>query len=107
MLVADAQAQHVEPLVIAAGSDTAAHVREIAATVRGQAAGGLVVVVGHSNTIPAIIAALGGPTLRDLCDGEYSRLFTLVFPREGPPRLIRSWYGAPDAAEPCGRTMIR
>jgi broad specificity phosphatase PhoE len=102
-----AAARHLTPVLIRAGTDTSAHVREVAAAVRSQAAGGLVLVVGHTNTIPPIIAALGGPQLPDICDGEYARLFTLVLPPGGPPRLIQSTYGAPDPAEPCGRTMIR
>jgi broad specificity phosphatase PhoE len=101
-----AAARHLTPVVIRAGTDTSAHVREVAAAVRRQA-GGLVLVVGHTNTIPPIIAALGGPQLPDICDGEYARLFTLVLTPGGTPRLIRSTYGAPDPAEPCGRTMIR
>jgi hypothetical protein len=66
-----------------------------------------VVVVGHSNTIPPIIAALGGPALPDICDGEHARLFTLILPPGAPSRLLQSSYGAPDPAEPCGRTMTR
>jgi broad specificity phosphatase PhoE len=102
-----AAARHLTPVVVQAGTDTLTHVREVAAAVRRQPAGGLVVVVGHSNTIPPIIAELGGPQLPDICDDEYAGLFTLVLPPGGAPRLIRSTYGAPDAAEPCGRTMIR
>jgi broad specificity phosphatase PhoE len=102
-----AAARHLTPVLIRAGTDTSAHVREVAAAVRSQAAGGLVLVVGHTNTIPPIIAALGGPQLPDICDGEYARLFTLVLPPGGTPRLIQSTYGARDPAEPCGRTMIR
>ena len=102
-----ATARHLTPVVVRAGTDTEAHVREVAAAVRSQAAGGLVVVVGHTNTIPPVIAALGGPQLPDICDAEYARLFTLVLPAGGSPRLIQSTYGAPDPAEPCGRTMMR
>ena len=102
-----AVARRLTPVVTQAGADTPTHVRDVAAAVRRQPAGGLVLVVGHTNTIPPIIAALGGPQLPDICDGEYSRLFTLVLPPAGSPRLIQSNYGAPDPAEPCGRTMIR
>ena len=102
-----AVARRLTPVVTQAGSDTPTHVRDVAAAVRRQPAGGLVLVVGHTNTIPPIIAALGGPQLPDICDAEYSRLFTLVLPPAGSPRLIQSTYGAPDRAEPCGRTMIR
>jgi broad specificity phosphatase PhoE len=102
-----ADAQHIAPVVIPAGRDTAAHVREVAAAVGRQPAGSLVVVVGHSNTIPAIVRALGGPGLPDICDGEFSDLFAIVLPRGGPPRLIKSAYGSPDPAEPCGQMMVR
>jgi broad specificity phosphatase PhoE len=102
-----ARAQQVTPILVETGADSAAHVREVAAAIRRQPAGRLVVIVGHSNTIPGIITALGGPRLPDLCDGEFSDLFTLVLPHEGQPRLIQSRYGARDAEKPCDREMIR
>ena len=63
-------------------------------------AGKTVLVVGHSNTIPAIIGALGAPRPRDLCDSEYDQLFVVVLGDGGAPRLIRSKYGAPSADDP-------
>ena len=54
-----------------------AHASAVADAVRAHA-GRTVLVVGHSNTIPAIIAALGGPKLPDICDTQYSNLFVLV-----------------------------
>ncbi|HEX4954049.1 MAG TPA: histidine phosphatase family protein [Thermoanaerobaculia bacterium] len=75
-----------------------AHVQAVAAAV-SRHAGGVVLVVGHSNTIPKIVTALGGPTLPDLCDGSYEDLFLLV-PGQGssPVRVVRAKYGAPS---PC------
>lgn len=73
------------------------HVKAVADAVRRHA-GQVVLVVGHSNTIPAIIGALGGPRLKDLCDAEHSNLFVLTLPAEGAPRLIRSQYGPADPA---------
>jgi broad specificity phosphatase PhoE len=102
-----ARGRQLTPVIIRAGADTAAHVREVATAVRLQPPGSFVLVVGHSNTVPAIVGALGGPTLPDLCDAEYATLFALVLPADGAPRLVRSSYGAPDPPEPCGRTMIR
>ena len=56
----------------------------------------MVLVVGHSNTVPAILAALGGERLRDLCD--YSSLFT--FSQRGATiSLIRSRFGVADKSE--------
>ena len=55
--------------------------------------GKTVLVVGHGNTIPEIIAALGGPKLPDICKSVYDKLFVLVLGREA--RLIQSRYGTP------------
>ena len=87
--------------IIVPTGERRAHADSVAAAVRGVAAGEAVLVVGHSNTIPAIIAALGGPQLPDLCDAQYSNLFVLVYAGTAPPRFIQSGYGvadAPDAA---------
>ncbi len=91
-----ADARGIVPIVadVAGGLDD--HVNAVVAAVRRQAPGEAVLVVGHSNTIPAIIAALGGPKLADLCHGEFSRLFVLQLSADGPPRLIQASYGAPD-----------
>lgn len=76
----------------------AVHVRAVAEHVRRRYAGRTVLVVGHSNTIPAIIGALGGPRLEDLCDHEHSWLFTLVIRAGGEVALARAHYGEPDGA---------
>ena len=82
------------------------HVADVARAVR-EHKGKTVLVVGHSNTIPAIVGALGGPKLGDLCDAQYAQLFTLVIPEQGTPSLVRAQYGAADAATAgdCARTM--
>jgi bisphosphoglycerate-dependent phosphoglycerate mutase len=74
----------------------------VADMIRGRYAGRTVVVVGHSNTIPAVIAALGGPKVNDLCENEYSTMFTLIIDEAAGVRLIRSSYGAPDLADAAG-----
>ena len=76
------------------------HAAAVAAAVRRHA-GEVVLVVGHSNTIPAIIAALGGPAAPDICDAEYANLFMLVLQpaasgSAGSAHLVRSHYGRPD-----------
>lgn len=77
----------------------AAHLSAVAEAVRARPAGETVLVVGHSNTIPGIIRALGGPVMSDLCDPEYAHLFVLTIPEEGPPRLVRATYGVPDGPD--------
>jgi broad specificity phosphatase PhoE len=93
------------PIVVRAGGP--GHADSVAAAVMRRPAGETVLVVGHSNTIPAIIAALGGPRMPDLCDGQYSNLFILQLQVGSAPRLIKAKYGAADApdSDACNRVM--
>jgi broad specificity phosphatase PhoE len=93
-----AVALRIRPEIVEAGP-VAPHAKAVADRVL-EHAGGTVLVVGHSNTIPAIIGALGAPQPRDLCDSEYDQLFVVVIGDTGPPRLIRSRYGAPSVDDP-------
>src|SRR5690606_24438347 len=95
----------ITPMVVEAGSDTGAHARAVADAVRR--AGRTVLVVGHTNTVPAIIAALGGPTFDELCESDYDNLFVLTLPAGGRPGLIQARYGEPDPpdAGECGQGM--
>ena len=80
----------------------ASHVTAVADAVRAQG-GGVVLVVGHSNTVPRIVEALGGPKLPDICDGSYSDLFIMRLEPGKPPTVVRARYGAadPDGADAC------
>jgi broad specificity phosphatase PhoE len=73
----------------------AAHVDSVAAAVRRHA-GHTVLVVGHSNTVPAIVHALGGPRLPDLCEPQFSHLFVVVLKPGADTRVEHRTYGAPD-----------
>jgi broad specificity phosphatase PhoE len=98
------EAKGVSPETVHSGPRDA-HATAVADAVRAHA-GQTVVVVGHSNTIPAIIAALGGPKLPDICDTQYSNMYVLVL-RDGKADLIVSSYGAPspDPAVTCPHSM--
>lgn len=87
-----ARAQGLTPEVIALAGP---HVENVAAAVRRHA-GHTVLVVGHSNTVPRIVHALGGPQLRDLCEPEFSHLYVLVLKDGAAPRLEQRTYGAAD-----------
>lgn len=92
---------------IAIAGPTAAHVEAIAAAVRKHP-GEVVLVVGHSNTIPAIVTALGGIKMPDLCDANYATMFIVHMSNNGSPaRVVRSRYGAaePEGAETCTTPM--
>jgi broad specificity phosphatase PhoE len=93
----------VVPTVIPIDGGGAAHVAAVAAAVR--AARGIVLVVGHSNTVPAIVTALGGPPLPDLCDASYATLFVLTPGQAGAAaQVVRAQYGAPDGPLPASCT---
>ena len=94
-----AAAHHLKVRVLPVHGDSLAHARAVAAAIRVRPAGDAVLVVEHSNTIPAIITALGGPDLPELCRNEYETLFVLVREPGHQPRLIRSRFGAPDPAD--------
>lgn len=82
--------------VVPFSSDMARHVEDVATAIRRQA-GKVVLVVGHSNTVPAIVHALGGPKMPDLCDARYAALFAVVPGAVGAPaRVVVSNVGAAD-----------
>ena len=98
-----AAALNVTPQVINAGP-LAQHAKAVADQVMKHA-GGTVLVVGHSNTVSAIIGALGATQPRDLCDSEYDALFVVVLGDTGPPRVVRSKFGAPSAEDATCQSM--
>jgi phosphohistidine phosphatase SixA len=77
-------------VVATAGADGVGHPQQVAAMVRSQKAD-VVLVVGHSNTLPQIIQALGGPATGDIADGDYGNLF-LLWRRDGKVGLVKSRY---------------
>jgi broad specificity phosphatase PhoE len=66
-----AKARGLSPIVLP-GADFV----EIAKTIRGQK--GNVLVVGHSNTVPDIIKALGVETPVTIADGDFDNLFIVT-----------------------------
>jgi broad specificity phosphatase PhoE len=59
----------------------------LVAKIKGGHAGDVVLVVGHSNTVPAILKAFGGPEVT-IGDNEYDNLFIIV-PATGAMTRIR------------------
>ena len=84
-----ANALGITPEVVTANGRT--HAQDVAAAIRKHA-GQTVLVVGHSNTIPEIIGALGA-TVPPMCDAEYDNLYIVVLPPTGPPKLVRTKFG--------------
>ena len=94
-----ATALGLTPAVVAAQADAAKHAADVAAAVRAQA-GKTVLVVGHSNTVPAIVAALGGPRFKDFCEPEYDNLIVMVLDAESGVRTVRTKYGTATPVDP-------
>ena len=84
------------------------HPQEVARAVLAKHAGEVVLVVGHSNTIPAIVAALGAKQPPAICDSEYDGLYVVTVPPAGggTARVIRAHYGeATPVGEGCAAMM--
>lgn len=79
---------------------------EVAAEILERHRGLTVLVAGHSDTVPQIVAALGAPSPCPpfeihpehgciLPDPEYDHLFVVTIPAAGPASVVRARYGAP------------
>lgn len=85
----------ITPYTASAGRDIGAHVREIAERVRAEQAGSVVLVVGHSNTTPLIVQALGVADAGTMEDVEHDRMYVVLLSPDGA-RMVLGRYG--DAA---------
>jgi broad specificity phosphatase PhoE len=82
-----ARALHLTASALKAGDQDALLARLHAASPADR-----ILVVGHSNTVPAIIHALGVTPDVTVADAEYDNLFLVVFQPGAPPRLFRFRY---------------
>lgn len=63
--------------------------------------GKIILVVGHSNTLPAMIADLGASKkVPPIAENEYDNLYLISIPWFGKTKTIRLRYGAPYTGEP-------
>ena len=81
------------PVVVQAGAPGVDHAAAVAALIRDHFAGKTVLVVGHSNTVPAIIRALGVTDVVTIPDWEYDDMFTVRTDATGRATLARSRFG--------------
>jgi broad specificity phosphatase PhoE len=66
--------------------------RRLVAQLREKHANDVVLVVGHSNSIPAALQALGHPDAISIADDEYTNLFVVTPRAQGPPVVLRLRY---------------
>lgn len=93
--------QTVKPLAdklgIAATPIEAQKTPELIKQIRAQKAGQVVFVAGHNNTVPEVIAALGGPKLPIIPETQYDNLYILTVNTDGSAKLLKLKYGSSQA----------
>lgn len=68
---------------------------DLVALIRSTNAGQTIFVAGHNNTVPEIIAALGGPQLPIIPETDFDNLYILTIQKDGVTRLLKLKYGNP------------
>lgn len=69
--------------------------------------GKIILVVGHSNTVPALIADLGASKLvPPIAEFEYDNIYLVSIPWFGKTKTIRLRYGAPYTGEPADESSM-
>lgn len=77
---------------------------ELVKQIRSRGAGQVIFIAGHNNSVPEIIAALGGPQLPIIPETEYDNLYILIVQSDGSAKLVKMKYGSPIPASGQGMT---
>src|SRR5438067_12824612 len=67
---------------------------DLLAQIRAQNSGQTIFIAGHNNTVPEIIAALGGPKYPTIPESEYDNLYIVAVYRTGQAKVVKMKYGA-------------
>jgi 2,3-bisphosphoglycerate-dependent phosphoglycerate mutase len=67
---------------------------ELVKQIRARGAAQVVFIAGHNNTVPEIIAAMGGPQLPIIPETEYDNLYILIVQSDGVAKLLKMKYGS-------------
>ena len=93
--------QTVKPLAekigVPATTIDAKNTAELVKQIRAQHNGDVVFIAGHNNTVPEIIAAMGGPQLPIIPETEYDNLYILTVQADGSASLLKMKYGSATA----------
>jgi broad specificity phosphatase PhoE len=87
-----ASALGLTPTVVPATSPS--HIQDVVTEIRKHQ-GQTVLVVGHSNTVPAIVEALGAKRPGAICDSRYDDLFVVTIATDGKANAVHAKYGEP------------
>ena len=69
---------------------------DLLAQIRTQHRGQIVLVVGHNNTVPEIIKALGGPDYPPIPETEFDNMYIVTVYRTGKAKVVKLKYGTPN-----------
>jgi broad specificity phosphatase PhoE len=98
--------QTVEPLAAQLGltvnvvnqlaTDGSIDVADLVDRILTEHRGEVVLVAGHTSTVPPIIQGLSGIAVAEIPESEFDNLFVVIIPRWfGQPKVVRLKYGAP------------
>lgn len=90
-LQAIAKERNLTIVTIDAANPIANHIQAIVDTVHKSS--GNVLIAGHSNTVPLIIKALGGPDVSPIAEDDYSNLYMVSLNSTEKASLIATHYG--------------
>ena len=65
----------------------------LAARIRAEHAGQAVLVVAHSNTVPKVVAALGGGPVPEIPEDTFDRLYLVTLYPDAPTEVVALRYG--------------
>jgi len=78
------------PVSVVNSRNTATLIEQI----RAQHSGQTVFIAGHNNTVPEIVAAIGGPQFPTIPETEYDNVYIVTVYRIGKARVVKMKYGA-------------
>ena len=74
--------------------------------IRAQHSGQTVFIAGHNNTVPEIIAALGGPKYPIIPESEYDNVFVVTVYRTGQAKVVKMKYGGASEQGVGNKSMV-
>lgn len=90
--------QTVKPLADKVGMPVtqveAKETAELVKQLRARGAGQMIFIAGHNNSVPEIIAAMGGPQMPIIPETEYDNLYILTVQSDGSAKLLKMKYGS-------------
>ena len=79
---------------------------DLVAQIRAQNSGQTIFIAGHNNTVPEIVAALGGPTFPVIPEAEFDNLYIVTVYRTGKAKMVKLKYGTASPAGGGSGTMV-